>query len=58
MSSSDLTLSTTTTSSGLLDEARTSNHEPSSSETRAPLTVFTSVIRRPRIEPPATPSAS
>ena len=44
MSSSELVLSTTTTSSGLFDEARTSTQEPSSSATRAPLTVITSTI--------------
>jgi hypothetical protein len=53
MSSSDWVLSTTTTISGLLDEARTRTHEPSSRWTRTPLTVITSVILRPRIEPPA-----
>src|SRR3990167_1338482 len=58
MSSSDWVLSTTTTISGLFDEARTSTQEPSSRCTRTQLTVITSVILRPRIEPPAANRSS
>jgi hypothetical protein len=48
MRASDAGLSTTTTSSGLLDEARTRPQVPSPETTRTPLTVM-----RSRISPPA-----
>ena len=44
---SDTGLSTTTTSSGLLDEARTSPQVPSSVTTRTPLTVMRSTMGWP-----------
>src|SRR2546429_7959136 len=52
MRASDTGLSTTTTSSGLLEEARTSPQVPSATVTRTPLTVT-----RSRIGSPATFSA-
>ena len=50
---SETGLSTTTTSSGLLDEARTRPQVPSSVMTRMPLTVTRSTMRDPAIFSPA-----
>src|SRR5687767_7759264 len=52
MRSSEAGLSTTTISEGLLEEARTRPHVPSSNVTRTPLTVTTLVIVLPRIFSP------
>ena len=53
MLASDVGLSTTITSSGLLDEARTRPQVPSSSTTRTPLTVMRSRIFWPATVLPA-----
>ena len=55
---SDTGLSTTTTSSGLLEDARTSPQVPSSTVTRTPLTVTRSRIACPATLPPFFCSAS
>ena len=52
MLASDTGLSTTITSSGLLEEARTRPQVPSSSVTRTPLTVTRSRIFWPAMLPP------
>src|SRR3984957_19283569 len=52
MRCSDTGLSTTTTSSGLLDDARTRPQLPSSTVTRTPLTVTRSRIGCPATFPP------
>ena len=54
MLASDVGLSTTTTSSGLFDEARTRPQVPSSSITRTPLTVMRSRIVWPATVPPVS----
>src|SRR5882672_12719139 len=58
MRCSDTGLSTTTTSSGLLDEARTRPQVPSSTVTRTPLTVTRSRIGWPATLPPLRCAAS